>query len=982
LDATMHGPALHLVLQLDTLDATALHLVADTLRASGLLRADFASTNPDSLQGNLDLLHTAVYNGGRHLHTDSVALVALHPADSQYIHLYSEAAVLDLDGRYRLTQIPAALEQTIRQYYALPALRDSAFAPESWVLHARVTPTPLLLSFVPDLAGSDTIGLHTTFDSRAHDVELSLATPAFRYGADTVSELHLAAATAATQLNYNVTAAKASVGGRELNRPAVRGRVEHNALYTTALLRDAEGKDWYKIGARLQQGGYAGNGDTTAGGYDLALTPDSLLLNHTAWTVSADNKIHYDSTGITVHHLRLGYKDQSVTVQSQGPALDVAFARFQLVTLTRFLGGDTALVNGTLDGKADVTNVTKSPVFTSDLTVRDLAFRSDTLGNLGIKVNNEVASTYAADVTLKGPATDLALTGKYDTAGTMDLFLRLNAFDLKAIEPLAAGQLDDIRGQLKGNMHMTGTPAKFVPEGHLHFENAVITPHISGEPLRLSADSIEFDNTGFNFSMFALQDSAGNKATLDGNVYTTDYRAMRFDLTFNAGNFRLVNAAPAPDRLFYGKLNLDAAVNLQGDVQSPKMDGDVRINRRTDFTFVLPESDPEVVSRVGVVRFVDKNHPADTLSVPTDVALAAPMTGLNMSANIETDSLANFTMIIDQRNGDALKIRGRSHLNFGLDESGKTSLTGVYEVDAGQYNLTLQLLKKSFLLQRGSTITWTGDPTSARIDLVANYPISTAPIDLVQNEISGRSATDIARFKQKLPFTVALKMTGELLKPVITFDITLPSGLSLQWPDVETKLTQIRSDPSELNKQVFALLLLGRFVGDNPLESGAGSTTAGQMAFQSASQLLTAQLNQLAASLIKGVDINFDLNNTQDYSTGQEQDQTDLAVTVSKSLFNDRVKVNVGSDFELQGAYPNQNASNIAGDLSVDYQLTKDGRYMVRAYRKNQYQVVVEGQVVETGVSFILTLDYNKFREIFGKYNQEKLEERKRKKNG
>jgi hypothetical protein len=51
---------------------------------------------------------------------------------------------------------------------------------------------------------------------------------------------------------------------------------------------------------------------------------------------------------------------------------------------------------------------------------------------------------------------------------------------------------------------------------------------------------------------------------------------------------------------------------------------------------------------------------------------------------------------------------------------------------------------------------------------------------------------------------------------------------------------------------------------------------------------------------------------------------------------------------------------------------------MIRAYRKNQYEAVVEGQVVETGVSFILTFDYNKFREIFGRTKEERLEERKR----
>jgi hypothetical protein len=45
---------------------------------------------------------------------------------------------------------------------------------------------------------------------------------------------------------------------------------------------------------------------------------------------------------------------------------------------------------------------------------------------------------------------------------------------------------------------------------------------------------------------------------------------------------------------------------------------------------------------------------------------------------------------------------------------------------------------------------------------------------------------------------------------------------------------------------------------------------------------------------------------------------------------------------------------------------------MLRAYRKNEYQVAVEGQVVETGIAFIITMSYNKFRELFHHTEKEK----------
>jgi len=61
--------------------------------------------------------------------------------------------------------------------------------------------------------------------------------------------------------------------------------------------------------------------------------------------------------------------------------------------------------------------------------------------------------------------------------------------------------------------------------------------------------------------------------------------------------------------------------------------------------------------------------------------------------------------------------------------------------------------------------------------------------------------------------------------------------------------------------------------------------------------------------------------------------------------------------------------------VTVDYSLSRDGRYMLRAYRKNDYQVALQGQIVETGVGFIITLDYNQFRDIFRKSRNKRNKE-------
>jgi hypothetical protein len=386
---------------------------------------------------------------------------------------------------------------------------------------------------------------------------------------------------------------------------------------------------------------------------------------------------------------------------------------------------------------------------------------------------------------------------------------------------------------------------------------------------------------------------------------------------------------------------------------------------------VLPGTNPEVQTREGVVQFVDMDNPTDSIFVNTtavfDSALAKlNVGGFDIAATIETDTAAQFNLVVDELTGDVLSARGRADLAAGIDKSGKLSLTGNFELNSGSYQLSFNFLKRRFDILRGSTITWTGDPTSAVINVTAQYVANTSSINLVEPQLQGRATAEINRYKQRIPFNVMLYLNGELMKPVISFDIVMEEGYASAWKEVEDKLVQIRRDQAELNKQVFALLLLGRFVQENPLQDAGGSVHLASIARQSVSRLLSDQLNQWASGLIHGLDLNFGVQSIEDYSSGELQNRTDLTVAVTKRLINDRLRVTIGSNFELEGPSNSKSStSGFASDIAIDYLLTQDGRYMIRAYRRNIYEVVVEGQVVETGLRFIISMDYDHFKELF-----------------
>jgi translocation and assembly module TamB len=165
---------------------------------------------------------------------------------------------------------------------------------------------------------------------------------------------------------------------------------------------------------------------------------------------------------------------------------------------------------------------------------------------------------------------------------------------------------------------------------------------------------------------------------------------------------------------------------------------------------------------------------------------------------------------------------------------------------------------------------------------------------------------------------------------------------------------------------VFALLLLSRFVNENPFDNSNGGLDPQEFARESVSKLLSEQLNKLASGLIAGVDINFDLITASDYTTGEKRNRTDFTVGLTKQLLGNRLTVTVGSNFELEGpSVPNgRGANNIAGNVTLDYNISRDGRYVLRVYRKNEYEGVIEGYIIESGVGFIINVDYDHFKEL------------------
>nr|WP_230476305.1 translocation/assembly module TamB domain-containing protein [Faecalibacter bovis] len=952
------------------LNIKALNFYDEALSISGEIDGAFDNLDFENPNGYLSLKNLSVTDETEKLAIDEMKLNAISSENQNQITLESKVINAEIKGKFNLLEIAPALVSTINQYYEFQdSKKISKFDPNQYfTLNANINNDKLVQKFLPDLKEFSTLNITGDFNAQTKKINLDGDVENLIYGNNFLKNAKISLSNPNETLNYKLNLDEVGNESFKLNNIDLNGDIYNNKINLNASSKDETGQDKFYV---------AGNVQLDDDIIIASLNPNGLILNYDAWQISEDNQIKISDKGIVANNFKISNNESSIELNSETDSptspLNVAINNFKIETITELIKIDELPASGTINGTAQLNNLMADMTFTADLDVTDLKAYNNPVGNLAINVKNKTSDIISADALLTGNDNDVRLIGEYNLAQSLlDFRFNMNRFELKTIKGFTNGMVDDIEGFLNGNLNLKGSLDNPSIEGLIGFNQVGFSVPEYGVNFRNITDNLNFTKRGIEFDQFKINDKDGNSLRLDGQILTTNYQDFDFNIDLRARDFKVINSEKSAQAMTYGTLAINTDLAIRGNLDLPVVTGDILITDQSDFTFVMPKSTTSLQSHEGIVEFIDPN--ATKIIQETEIETLPKETnikGVNLSVNIDIDPEAKSTIIIDPINGDYVELQGEAQLTGGMDPSGRLSLTGIYEVEKGTYEMSVSMIKRKFDITKGSTITWTGEPMSANLNLTAVYRTQTAPIDLVEQQLTGLSSAEVNMYRQRIPFNTELKIGGELEKPEISFDITLDetnnSVATTVIENTKAKLNQLRNDEAEMNKQVFALLILNRFVGNNPFQSQSG-VSAETMARQSVSSILSDQLNNLAADLIQGVDINLGLNSQEDYSTGEKNTRTDLNVEVSKRLLNDRLKVSIGSNFGLEGdARANENMTNIAGDINLEYSLSKNGRYMLRAYRKNEYQVALQGQIIETGVGFIITLDYDKFREIFEK---------------
>ena len=947
-------------------DAYRLGWAQTPLQTSASMAVSVEGISLEEIKGNVQVRNIVLVKQGKEYRMDSLSIGLENNDAHSQLSLESPIVRAHYEGNLNALSVVSALQQHVDRYVDIFPRKAESWKGRKFKFDGRVEESDLVKEVLfPSLTDYDPIVLHGGFDSDSAHLWAEVDLPQVVYDGMQWKEAQLSVDSDKEKLSCDASLSSFKREGVNVPRTSLHVDVKDNQANLGFRIADSTGKEKLSLQTLLAKMGQ---------NYRFSIAQDGLKIQEQSWEVDKGNYIEFGPKKLFVHQFGIGYKGQSLfansTNETSGADLEVKVNHFHLHTLSRIVEQDDSLFKGTIDGEVLFRHYQQNLAFTSDLRIAHLAYKNSKIGDVWVKADNLQASQYTLEATLTGYGNDLHVSGNYHPVkegNALQANIDIKALQLSSLESFFADQISHSSGSVQGNFAINGALSQPSVSGSLSFHEAKAKVMYLNEVLLLKNETAKVTDEGIFFSSFTVLDTAGNTAKLDGSIGMKSFQDIRFNLDLATDHFLVLNTTAIQNKMYYGKVAVDSKIKLRGTPDLPKVNATISIVRGSKFTFTVPESRLSVDKGEGVVVFLFDSSKVDPIML-RGMQVASKLgaiKGLDLNSHLKIDHFSTLKVVVDPISGDSLVVRGNADLDFGMDLSGKMSLSGTYVLASGSYKTYIEenFITREFALVKDGKITWNGDPMDAYVDLSARYDVRTSSKDLMTIGSAGTIVTDSSLLMKSLLFNVYLMMQGELLKPQISFRLDMPEDeRATAGGAIYAKVNEVNQDQAELNKQVFALLVLSKFIPATA--TGGSGTSASSFARSSVSKIMTDQLNQLSGRYLKGAEINVDLQSYNYSQNGRSQSSTQLNLGVKKD-FN-RFTVQVGSNVQLEGqqAAQQNNVQNFTGDIQVGYKLTTDGRYQAKAFRQNEVDGLVNGVITETGAGIMYRRDYNSLKEL------------------
>lgn len=554
----------------------------------------------------------------------------------------------------------------------------------------------------------------------------------------------------------------------------------------------------------------------------------------------------------------------------------------------------------------------------------------------------------------------------------LDLNIRSVRTNMHFLRRYVSSIFPAISGRTSGQCRIYGPFKKLDFEGH-ETASVDLTVPATGARYSLKDVGVDMSHGLFSFEGGDIADSYGGAGHISGSLRHDHLKNLRYDFRFDASRLLLYDRLSGMGMPFQARAFGNGSAHLFGKPGTFTADIDIAPTEGTLFNYTL--SSPESYEDV---KFLTIRPKADALpATPADTLKAhqAPAgkqtangkehaednddedegtTDIRLNMQIAMNPNVPINIIMDERTGDMLTVYGSGTLRANFYNKGSFQLFGTYQVERGQYHVSLQnLIRKDFRLDTGGRITFSGTPTDAALNLKAIYTVPSASL----------SDLGIAALQTSAPVRVncILNITGNASAPQVGFDLDLPTVSA----DVKQMVRQTISTDEDMNMQIIYLLGIGRFYTyDNRETTSAASASqnrSGAAVNSFLSSTLSSQLNDvISGALGRGSNWTLGTNLT----TG-EMGWNDLEVggLLSGRLLNNRLLIN--GNFGYRDKAYNGGTTNFVGDFDINYLITPSGTVSLKAYSETNDRYFSKSSLTTQGIGIKLQKDFKELRQLF-----------------
>ncbi|WP_158838555.1 translocation/assembly module TamB domain-containing protein [Polaribacter sp. L3A8] len=695
----------------------------------------------------------------------------------------------------------------------------------------------------------------------------------------------------------------------------------------------------------------------------------SFIFKENTWEINPDvfnkNKVTFNikENDFNFSQFKLTSGEQKIEFSGtlKGDSEKILLADFTKVKLQSFLPKiDSLSLKGKLSGHLDF--VQNKGIYSPEalLSINDFQVNNFKQGDLSLNVKGDNSyEKYHVDLSINNEKVkSIAATGSLDFSEKrplIDLEVYLEEFGLDAFSPLGQDVLSSIRGVASGDFSLRGFLGNPEMEGILRLKNAGLKfPYLNVDYDFEGESIISLQEQSFIFEGVSLIDTKHkSKGKLIGDITHLNFKKWFLNIEIESNNLLVLDTENTDEALYYGTAFIDGVANITG--LTDQLSIDINAKTMAGTRFVVPLKDVETVDSYSLIHFKSKD--SEVKKNQKEVALEA-IKGLSLNIDLDVTKDATAQVVIDEVNGSQLTGSGNGNLRIEINTRGKFNMFGDYTINSGVYDFKYGgIVNKPFLIQKGGTVSWNGNPYEANLDVTAIYKAKANPGVLLQNFNSNR----------KIEVDLVTRITGGLFSSKQDLDIQLTNVD----PTIASELEFILNDNNvnEKTTQFISLLAFGNFANPDKADFSA-SETFSNTASSAVSTAFSSLLNNPDGKFQLGVDYQ------QGYS-GSDVDrlnidnQVDVSVSTQvgdKVIINGKVGVPVGT----------QTQSSVVGEVKVEVLLNREGNFRGVVFnRQNEIQYSTEEDGYTQGVGLSYQVNFNTLSGLLRKIRGKKREPRK-----